>query len=278
MPIQPNIETSGQPTSTMLRATKKLDTDFRICLYHGGPVAVSRLRKLLTDIDGRKGKPSFLAMYRRFCQIVRHAGDERIARMQEAVSAALTANAEDETASVACVHEIAHVAIPHYYRFGVHSYPVRYSKDGSGVFEYRDPAWNNKLVIAEYQRIKALLPVGCIDHREALVLCDLAGEVAEAILHSEEPPQFVLPAQNDPASDLFKVKIMVREIRGFDDEGYQSEMQSRCADILMDPRMWEAIIVAASFLYERMEMDGGEIQEIFWALSAPQLDFSSLAR
>jgi hypothetical protein len=76
---------------------------------------------------------------------------------------------------------------------------------------------------------------------------------------------------------MFRVRALVRAIRGCDDEEYQMEMQARCAEILMKPRMWEANIAAASSLYEREEMDDGDVEDIFRALSAPRFAFGSLA-
>lgn len=254
-------------------ATKELDGAFRICLYNGGPVAVSRLRKLLNDIDGRPGKPSFLAMYRNFCGIARKADPETRERMKDAVSAAWLSSDEDDMASEVCVHEIAHVAIPIYYKSAVHSYPVSYDQNGSGYFSITDPDWNHHALLAVFHATDPENRSLMVMVWEKLLLCLLAGEIAMTVLSAGEPPVWVLPDDSDPCSDMFKLKVWVKALRGFDDEEYQRTLQARCAEILMHPRTWEAIIVAASFLYERKEMDGAEVERIFETLSAPQFEF-----
>jgi hypothetical protein len=137
--------------------------------------------------------------------------------------------------------------------------------------------WNPEFNIAALPTAAREMRIVVVEHCERVLCCDPAGEVAVTILWTEEPPEIAIPANNDPGSDMFRVRALVRAIRGCDDEEYQMEMQARCAEILMNPRMLEAIIVAASFLYEREEMDGGDVEDIFRALSAPQFGFGSLA-
>jgi hypothetical protein len=280
MTIQISEKISRRLESARAPAIRKLDMDCRICLYSGGPVVLSRLRKIIKEIDGKEGKASFLAMYRRFRRIVRDAHLGRLAQMQEAVTAAQKTDAADELAAAVCVHEIGHVAIPIYYRSAVNSYPVRFSSEPGkehGIFEFGDLGWDHEIAISILHTASPENRPLLVESCERVLLCDLAGEAAVFILLTDEPPEIAFLTGEDPSSDMFKVRRLVREIRGFDDKEYQVEMQLRCAEILMVPNIWEAIIVAASFLYERNVMDGGDVEDIFRAMSAPQFDFGANA-
>jgi hypothetical protein len=263
----------------MQRPGEELKLKFRWALYNCGPVAVSRLRKALAEADGHKMRSvSFTALYRRLCRFIREADAGKLARLNDAVAASTVLDDADQRASRVCVHEIAHTAIPYHFNFGLHSHPVKAALEGTGVFEYRDNDWSVPLNIGMLGATTGEARQLCLSRCERILMCSLAGLVAEDILDGEEGLIFVIGQplligrlQSDPRDDLLKVRELVRAIRGNDDSDYQFQIQQRCAGILMHPRMWEGIIVAASLLYERKEMmDGAEVESIFESLKAPQ--------